>query len=230
MEFSENIANLAEGLAKFQATVIDPQKTSEAKVVMKGGGSYSFKYAGLDAIVKAVRAGLAEQGISFTQFPINNGNQVGVITMLMHSSGEWMRTDPFYVPVVKQDAQGFGSCITYAKRYSLAAVLGVSADEDDDANVGCGNKAEIQQKGALPAGIAPGAQNAAWVDDIRHKLADTCKAKDMDMKFISKVMQVKYGKDKSKLTVGDYTDMLNNFDSIVAECQEKAMALMEKAS
>jgi len=51
----------------------------------------------------------------------------------MHASGEWIRS-ALYVPVTKKDAQGFGSAITYGRRYSLAAIVGVASDDDDDAN------------------------------------------------------------------------------------------------
>jgi hypothetical protein len=64
---------------------------------------------------------------------------VGVETILMHASGEWIKGEPFFLPVNKADAQGFGSCATYARRYSLAAISGV-APEDDDGNAAAAAK------------------------------------------------------------------------------------------
>lgn len=133
MEISAETKELFTALAKFQKTVADPKKD---KVV--NYGKTKFTYADLDSVLKAVRPLLAEQGLSFTQVPVVQEGKVGVTTILMHESGQYIQTDPFLIPAKQQDAQGYGSCITYAKRYSLSALLGVSSDEDDDGNYGSG--------------------------------------------------------------------------------------------
>jgi hypothetical protein len=59
--------------------------------------------------------------------------EVRVETMILHSSGEWICCGILALPVSKKDAQGYGSALTYARRYSLSAAVGV-APEDDDGN------------------------------------------------------------------------------------------------
>ena len=68
------------------------------------------------------------------QYPVNNENKVGIKTVIMHKSGEFIETEPIFALPAKQDAQATGSTITYLKRYSLAAVFGITSDEDDDGN------------------------------------------------------------------------------------------------
>lgn len=63
--------------------------------------------------------------------------------MLIHSSGQWMRGD-LLLPVSKWDAQGIGSAITYARRYSLQGFLNVAAEADDDANAAAGKETEAK--------------------------------------------------------------------------------------
>ena len=127
MQTSESIANLAAALALAQS-VMEGAKKSAANPFFKS------KYADLESVVHAIKAPFASNGLSYVQFPCTNDkDEVGVETLILHSSGEWLRSDPFYVPVNKADAQGFGSAITYCRRYSLAAAAGV-APEDDDGN------------------------------------------------------------------------------------------------
>ena len=74
------------------------------------------------------------QGTSIdTELPL----RVSVTTLLLHSSGEWIK-DTLSLRPAKDDAQGAGSAITYARRYSLASLVGVVADEDDDAEAAVG--------------------------------------------------------------------------------------------
>lgn len=95
---------------------------------------FKSKYADLGAVVKAIKDPLSNNQLSYTQFPIRNEQSAGVITILMHSSGQWMRSS-YTLPLTKFDAQSVGSCITYARRYALQAIAGVPAEDDD------GNKA-----------------------------------------------------------------------------------------
>ena len=91
---------------------------------------FKSKYADLGSVVRAIKDPFADNGLSYTQFPICDGESAGVITVLMHKSGEWMRSS-YSIPLVKRDAQAVGSCITYARRYALQAIAGIPADDDD---------------------------------------------------------------------------------------------------
>jgi len=91
---------------------------------------FKSKYADLGSVVKAIKDPLSNNHLSYTQFPIRNEQSAGVITILMHSSGQWMRSS-YTLPLSKFDAQSVGSCITYARRYALQAIAGVPAEDDD---------------------------------------------------------------------------------------------------
>ena len=120
---SESIKNLAIALAKFQ---------SEMKAVKKGAINPFFKskYADLASIIEAIREPLAENKLSFSQFPTGEN---GLTTILMHESGEFIE-DTYFLKPVDAKPQSAGSCLTYARRYALSSVLGISTEEDDDGN------------------------------------------------------------------------------------------------
>jgi ERF superfamily len=88
---------------------------------------FRSKYADLGSVMEAVKEPLEGQGLAFVQ-DIENGC---VVTVIMHESGECLRLAPFPIMATKQDAQGMGSGLTYARRYSLQTALGVPAEDDD---------------------------------------------------------------------------------------------------
>lgn len=125
MEMSETIASLAGALSKAQAK-IEGAKKDRANPAFKG-----TKYADLASVWDACREALTGEGLSIAQMPGTCANgQMEMTTMLMHSSGEWIR-ETLTIPLQKVDAQGYGSATTYARRYSLAAMVGVAPDDDD---------------------------------------------------------------------------------------------------
>lgn len=127
MKKSESIGELAKALAKFQASVKQPLKDANNPF-------FKSKYVPLENVVESITESAGALGLSFIQYPVNADNRVGVITILMHESGEWIETEPIYATPAKQDPQATGSAITYLKRYSLSAVFGITSDEDDDGN------------------------------------------------------------------------------------------------
>lgn len=125
------IGKLAEALAKAQLAMGNAAKDSV-------NPHFKSKYADLASVREAVIPHLAANGIAVVQrIESKSKDGVAVSTMLIHSSGEWIQ-DECWLPVTRPDAQGFGSAITYARRYSLAAVAGIAADEDDDGNAAVG--------------------------------------------------------------------------------------------
>lgn len=149
MERSEHINELATALAKFQGQLEQPKMNSTVKVKTRTGGEYSFKYADLSECKAAARKALSENGLSVTQLVEDD---YSVNTMLLHSSGQWI-SSRLRMPVNTNvaDAQTIGAAITYAKRYAFCAILGIVADDDNDANEACGNlftkqQAQPQQK------------------------------------------------------------------------------------
>lgn len=124
---SESISKLAVALVKFNA---------EVKIIEKDSKNPHFKndYASLDTIINEVRPLLAKHGLSVMQFPGGDGEKFTLRTMLIHESGEWIESEPITMRPVKNDPQGIGSCSTYARRYSLSAMLSLNTGEDDDGN------------------------------------------------------------------------------------------------
>lgn len=124
MNKSESIKELAAALSHFQAAVAGAKKSSDNPY-------YKSKYADLATIWQTVRAPLTENGLSVSQ--VSQPTEPGLIaieTVLMHESGEWI-SGIIVMPLTKSDPQGAGSAITYARRYGLAAILGVHQEDDD---------------------------------------------------------------------------------------------------
>lgn len=131
MNKSDTIAALAAAMAKAQAEI-------EGAAKDKVNPHFRSKYADLGNVVDAIKPALAKHGLSFIQVSHDCEAAAKVETVILHSSGEWLSCGAVSVPVTKNDAQGFGSALTYARRYSLAAAFGV-APEDDDGNAASAN-------------------------------------------------------------------------------------------
>lgn len=147
MQQSETLGELAAALAVAQGAFPSIERNREVEVKMKSGGKYSFCYATLDNIIGSVRKPLADNGLSYVQGINGSENGTVVETMLMHKSGQWIKT---VIPVhanATQDnkSQALGSGITYAKRYALTALLGIVAEDDDDGNASDGNEAQTRK-------------------------------------------------------------------------------------
>lgn len=126
MESSVSIKALAESLAKAQASISGASKNAQNPHLKN-------KYADLSSVVDAVKPALAEHGLSFVQVSHDAERAAVIETIILHQSGEWLSAGRISVPVSKTDAQGYGSALTYARRYGLMAAFGV-APEDDDGN------------------------------------------------------------------------------------------------
>lgn len=94
---------------------------------------FKSRYADLSACIEAVIDSLNKNGIGLMQFSHESESGVTIETIFVHTSGETMSAGKLHVPASKQDPQGYGSALTYARRYSLMAACGI-APEDDDGN------------------------------------------------------------------------------------------------
>jgi hypothetical protein len=131
---------------------------SQIKTALKDSKNPHFKssYADLTSVWDACREALTNNGFSVVQRTDFDYGEVWLITMLLHSSGEYLESR-YPLRPVKQDPQGFGSAITYARRYCLAAIVGVVADEDDDGNAASqrnGNNSQLHEETGLAAAKA----------------------------------------------------------------------------
>lgn len=130
--------------AKLDAALAKAQGEIEAASKDKTNPAFRSRYADLTAVWAACRPALAKHGISVTQWPVHSDDgRLHIITRVAHA-GEWIKSH-FSIPVTKQDPQGYGSATTYAKRFTLAAALGIVADEDDDGNA-ASNRAPARQE------------------------------------------------------------------------------------
>jgi ERF superfamily len=118
---------------------------------------FKSRYADLESTWEACRVQLTKNGLAVVQSPFSEGENIGVVTILGHTSGAWIM-GRLVVKPMKFDAQGAGSVITYLRRYALAAMAGV-APTDDDGEAAVGRPADRPQRVATP--IPPAAQGGA---------------------------------------------------------------------
>lgn len=139
MKTSEQIAELAKALAAAQAEMSNA-------TLNKVNPHFKSKYADLAEIRNTVTPVLAKHGLSVSQTTMPDNGVLIVTTRLMHLSGQWIES---HYPIIADTnkPQVMGSAMTYARRYSLAAICNISADEDDDAN-------EAAEHGSKPREMA----------------------------------------------------------------------------
>lgn len=176
---SDSIGLLTAALIAAQNEFLPVLKTKENPAYKREndrGVKVTSKYAGLDDALDATQPALAKNGLAVIQFPINEGDRIGVLSILTHVSGEFIY-DSFTLALSKQDPQGGVAAITYARRAGYLAILGVAAEDDDGntaSNVKAAPKEQAQIKSkplALPAGVGP--EKAAIPNDLGRGTATT---------------------------------------------------------
>jgi len=115
------------------AALVKAQRAFGPALKDKTNPAFRSKYADLGACIDAVQEALNSNGIALLQQTREDATGVTVETVFLHESGEVWASGPLHVPASKQDPQGYGSALTYARRYSLMAACGI-APEDDDGN------------------------------------------------------------------------------------------------
>ena len=152
---------------------------------------FKSKYADLSAVVEAVIDGLNNNGIALIQQTHECESGVIVETLLIHESGEQISGGRLHVPASKQDAQGYGSALTYARRYSLMATTGI-APEDDDGN------AASKKQDLNPEMIAQIILNTQSMDDLKSCYAKAFKQFQGDQSALAVIEDAK-NKRKAEL-------------------------------
>ena len=140
---SENLNELAAALAKAQGEITGALKDS-------ANPFFKSKYADLASCWDACRAALSKNGLAVIQCPTTEATGTYLVTTLLHSSGQWMRSSLIVSP--KDDTpQAMGSALTYARRYALTAMVGV-AQVDDDGNAASARSNQAYAEPHKPAG------------------------------------------------------------------------------
>lgn len=127
---SENLDKLFKGMNIFRSQLKQPAKDAKNPF-------FKSNYVTLEGVQNAIDAAIKDTGLAYTQIVKNDDNgNVGVETIITHESGQYLTTGVLALRPEKATPQGYGSTITYAKRYQLASAFGVSSDVDDDGNAG----------------------------------------------------------------------------------------------
>lgn len=169
MNKSDSIMELAKALNKAQDQMGGAVKDA-------ANPFFKSKYADLSSVVKAVKQPFADNGISYSQFPLTEDGMVGVETILMHVSGEWIASK-LLLPVTKKDPQAAGSAITYARRYALQAAAGIPSEDDD------GNLGSVRGGGNVrPSNFVLDDNAKWWVDAVKVNPAKLEELNDKDFK------------------------------------------------
>lgn len=191
--------NIYKAFVKFQ---------SEFKGMKPDSSNPFFKstYISLDGILETVRPILAKNGLAVIQEATGDGDYIFVKTKLIHESGEMIETEVLKMKPQKNDPQSMGSCITYSKRYQLAALLGICECIDDDANIATyGNSSPDQYK-------SNGKLSAKQVGRL---LAIGMKAGIKEPE-IKKAIKAEFGKDKIEdLSIEDYNSVCSRLEAKV---------------
>lgn len=120
-------------IKQIAAALVKAQREFGPALKTSSNPHFKSRYADLSACVEAVIDALNANGIALVQQTHECESGVMVETVFVHESGETYSAGKLHVPAVKHDAQGYGSALTYARRYSLMAACGI-APEDDDGN------------------------------------------------------------------------------------------------
>lgn len=170
---------------------------SEIEAATKGAENAAFKqggkaskYADINAVIDAIKPALINHGLFFTQHPKPSENGVTVETVLHHTGGEHLSLGELFVPANKHDAQGFGSALTYARRYALVTAFGVPVEDDD------GNAAARGQ--SKESAVSP-SQPTEMPDHEWAKLVQLVEASKANVSALLKYLKISVPNDNLRL-------------------------------
>lgn len=133
MKTSAEISKISKAIVDAQAMVKAAVKDGKNSFFKSASSPDGSKYATIDSVIEASREALSKNRLAIIQAPSKENDVYFVMTRVQHESGEFFEIE---TPCIfsKNDMQGFGSAITYAKRYALSSLLNISTDDDDDGN------------------------------------------------------------------------------------------------
>lgn len=174
--------NIASAFVKAQKGFAPALKTST-------NPHFRSRYADLSACVEAVIDSLNDNGIGLIQRTSEDSTGVTVETVFIHESGEMLECGKLHVPAAKQDPQGYGSALTYARRYALMAACGI-APEDDDGHAASHPKTQKAEQKPEPAPVITAEQAA----DIEALISEVSADKKGLLEWVSQNTQTKVTK------------------------------------
>ena len=211
MNHSESIKEIAAALAKFQSEVKDPTRNGE-------NPHFKSKYVQLDGLLAAVRPILANHGLSLMQSTGGDGVNISVSTLIMHTSGEWIETEPLVLKAQQATPQGAGSACTYGRRFSLSAALGVAWDDDDDGNAASAPK-------PAPKAKAKAKDNRA---EYMAKIKEAMQTQHISAEDGKAICRMKFGaKSTADLNDSELKDLAENIVNYAVELFGDDDKLME---
>lgn len=177
---------IAAALAKAQAKMTNPPKNRTGQC--RGG---KYRYSDLATVIDHTRAAMAEFGLSVSQLTVYGESRNTLVTRLLHCSGQYLEAT--YPLPVGAAAQEMGSAITYARRYSLCAILGIAADEDDDgAKAGHteeGNEKAVRDELIERMGMASLGNHAILTYTRANNLGDGSTVEDLSLETVKKLLE-----------------------------------------
>ena len=208
MEKCESIKEIATALAKFQGEVKNTSNSKTVIVKTKTGATYTYKYSPLDEVLGMVRPLLSTNGLSMVQSPSNDNGTITLTTVFMHNSGEWLEFPPLQLKAEANTPQGIGSAITYARRYVLSAVLGISSEDDNDANVNDHSITTGESKQSTPP-------KGTLSEGQIKRLYAIGNSRDVDRAAIDKSVVTQYKKNDAKdLTKAEYDELCSRLEAL----------------
>lgn len=189
--------------------------------------AFRSKYADLSACVEAVIDALNANGIALMQHSHECADGVLVETIFLHESGEQLSAGKLHVPAAKKDPQGYGSALTYARRYSLMAACGI-APEDDDGNAASKKRGDIRDPALVrpaAAGIGEDTLTDAEKDHL-YELADLCNSLVADGKIAEADKKIR----SEQLEVDQEIFLANNMNGPAASAIKKFRAQQRKVA
>lgn len=207
MNKSESITEIAAALSKFQGEITNPINTATNPF-------FKSKYAPLNDVLNLVRPILSKYGLSVVQAPSGDGENIIVTTTLLHLSGEYIEFPNLVLKADKATAQGAGSAITYARRYALSAILGISSEDDDD-----GNHAETTASKSNSTKSKDDKSNnkeskGNLTDAQIKRLYAKANSANIDADTVKDQVKRKYNKKVSELTKEEYDAACNGYDGL----------------
>lgn len=161
IESSPSIANLAKSLSLAQSEFHGAKADSENPF-------FKSRYADLESVWEAIRIPVTKNGLSVTQLTAYVNDKLCVVTRLMHLSGEWIEGNYPIVTIKSTDPQALGAATTYARRFSLSAILGITQTDDDGETAVSRASQDAKSHSAIGTitqiGLKGPAEQAGWAD------------------------------------------------------------------